>query len=141
MEITLGASNPLPLYQQLVEQLRRQILLGVLEPGDKLPTVRELAVQARVNRNTAARAVQALEAAGLVHTRVGRGTFVADDARERGGAALDAALDELLDRTIGQARQLGVDLASLPGRLESRIERVVLSEDPGRPEGAEEDPR
>lgn len=141
MEISLEASNPLPLYQQLVEQLRRQILLGALEAGEKLPTVRELAVQARVNRNTAARAVQALEAAGLVHTRVGRGTFVADEARERGAAALEAALDELLDRTIEQARQLGADPATLPGRLQTRLESALLAEDPGGPESAEEDPR
>lgn len=139
MEISLEASNPLPLYQQLVEQLRRQILLGVLEAGDRLPTVRELAVKARVNRNTAARAIQALEAAGLVHTRVGRGTFVADGARERGGAALEAALDELLDRTIEQARQLGADPATLPERLASRLDEAGPSAGPACSEGSREE--
>ncbi len=123
MNIRLDTSNPLPLYQQLVGELRRQILLGALASGDKLPTVRELAVLARVNRNTAARAVQTLEAAGLVHTRVGRGTFVAKDAPGPGGAALEAALEELLDQTINDACQLGADPATLPQRLQLRIER------------------
>lgn len=127
MEIYLETANPVPLYQQLVDQLRRQITLGILEPGSKLPTVRELAVLTRVNRNTAARAIQVLEANGLVNTRVGRGTFVAEDARERTSAALDGALDKLLDRTIHEAVGLGASIETLPRRLQARID---LGDDP-----------
>ncbi len=121
MQISLRPSDPLPLYRQLVEQLRRQILLGILAPGSRIPPVRDLAVMARVNRNTAARAVQALEAAGLVCARVGRGTFVADDAPVRARASLGEALDALLDRTIDEARLLGADLEELPARLAARL--------------------
>ncbi len=127
MEIYLETTNPVPLYQQLVDQLRRQITLGILEPGSKLPTVRELAVLTRVNRNTAARAIQVLEADGLVNTRVGRGTFVAEDARERTRTALEGALNKLLDRTIREAAGLGAPIETLPRRLQARID---LGEDP-----------
>ena len=63
MDFDLDPGSPVPIYQQLVEGLRRQVAIGALRPGDRLPTVRELAVRHRVNRNTAARAVQELEAA------------------------------------------------------------------------------
>jgi len=124
MQLNLEAQSPVPLYQQIVDQIRRQISLGFVEAGAKLPTVRELAVQARVNRNTAARAIQNLEAMGLVYTRVGRGTFVADGARALCAQGVGGALDELLDRVIGEARDLGVDLSTLPKRLQERIDIV-----------------
>jgi GntR family transcriptional regulator len=120
--IDVDPRNPLPLYLQLIEQLRRQIVLGALRPGDRLPTVRELASRARINRNTAARAIRALEAEGLVWTRVGQGTFVADDAPETGSVAHRAALEAALDRLIDEAMSLGTDLAGLPEGLARRIE-------------------
>jgi GntR family transcriptional regulator len=120
--IDVDPRNPLPLYLQLIEQLRRQIVLGALRPGDRLPTVRELAARARVNRNTAARAIQALEGQGLVWTRVGQGTFVADDAAEARSAAHRAALEAALDRLIDEASSLGAELARLPEGLARRIE-------------------
>ena len=134
MELHLDPSDPTPLYRQLFDELRRRILVGTLGPGDRLPTVRELAVLARVNRNTAARAVQALEEEGLVTSRVGRGTFVTDRPRTGPDPALDRALDDLLDRLIDDSRRLGADPSTLPRRLAARLrERGPLArrqEDP-----------
>ena len=56
--IRLDPASPIALYLQISEQIRRLIAIGALRPGDRLPTVRDLAVQTRVNRNTAARAIQ-----------------------------------------------------------------------------------
>ncbi len=120
MDLHLDPASPVPLYRQLFEELRRRILLGALRPGEKLPTVRELAVLARVNRNTAARAIQALEQAGLVTSRVGRGTFVTARA-PASNRALERAVDDLLDRLIDEARRLGADPGTLPARLASRL--------------------
>ena len=78
MEFQLDPASSTPLYKQIVDQIRRRIAQGVLRSGDRLPAVRDLAVRSRVNRNTAARAFQELEAAGIVRSRVGQGTFVAD---------------------------------------------------------------
>lgn len=78
MELRIDPSLAVPVYAQVVEQVRTLIALRALRPGDKLPSVRELAAQVRINRNTAAKAYQLLEAAGVLETRAGQGTFVAD---------------------------------------------------------------
>lgn len=80
MNLTLDPQNPASLFRQLADALRREISRGTWRPGERVPTVRDLAVMARVNRNTASRAIQALEATGLVSSRVGQGTFVTEQA-------------------------------------------------------------
>lgn len=117
----LDAASPIPLYQQIVEQVRRLTALGALRPGDRFLTVRELAAKARVNRNTAARAIQELEREGIVRTRVGRGTFVAQ-APPRPAAAREAAMDEAIDRLLVDASTLGIPLEELGWKLSKRIE-------------------
>lgn len=118
----LDPASPVPLYAQIVAEVRRLVALGGLRPGDRFLTVRELAAHARVNRNTAARAIQELERAGLVRTRVGHGTFVADDAPVLPPAERDGVLDAALDRVVVDAQTLGVPLEELGWRLSRRIE-------------------
>ena len=79
MFITVDLSNPKPTYLQIVEAVRRAIATGALKQGERLPPIREAAVQARVNRNTVSRAYLELEHQGLVRTRQGSGCFVTDD--------------------------------------------------------------
>ena len=64
MELRIDPASAVPVYAQVVDQIRMLIALRALRPGDKLPSVRELAAQVRINRNTAAKAYQLLEAAG-----------------------------------------------------------------------------
>ncbi|HEX9700384.1 MAG TPA: GntR family transcriptional regulator [Acidobacteriota bacterium] len=78
MELRIDPSSAVPVYAQVVEQVRTLVALRALRPGDRLPSVRELAAQVRINRNTAAKAYQLLEAMGVLATRAGQGTFVAD---------------------------------------------------------------
>jgi len=115
-------TSPVPLYLQIAEQLRRLIALGALRPGEKLPTVRELAVQARVNRNTAARAIQRLESEGVIRTRVGQGTFVQDPGGRLDRARCEEAVDRRLDGVLVEAHTLGMPLEELGWRLSRRIE-------------------
>jgi len=121
MELDLDPADPTPLYLQITARIRRLIALGALREGDRVPTVREIAVRGRVNRNTAARAIQELERHGVVRTRVGQGTFVARDDGAVDVRARDAAVDERLDRVVEEAARLGAPLASLPERLRVRI--------------------
>jgi len=79
MIITVDLSNPKPTYLQIVEGVRRAIATGALKAGDRLPTIRDVAVQARVNRNTVSRAYLELEHQGLVRPRQGSGVYVTDD--------------------------------------------------------------
>lgn len=76
--ITLNYRNKMSLCDQILTELRSQILSGQLQPGERLPTVRQLAIQLRVNFNTVARAYRILDSEGMITTRQGQGTFVID---------------------------------------------------------------
>ena len=123
MELDLDPRSPVPLYLQIAEQVRRLVALGALRPGDRLPTIRDLAVRTRVNRNTAARAIQLLETEGVVRTRVGSGTFVVEDGAPRiDGARREEAMEQAIDHLVVEAFTLGVPLEELGWRLSRRIE-------------------
>ena len=125
MNIDLDARSPVPLYLQIVERVRRLVALGVLEPGDRFPTVRELAVTAHVNRNTAARAVSELERGGLVRTRVGQGTFVSASASTVAPKEREAALDAAIERLVIDAHTLGVPPEELGWRVQRKLEHFA----------------
>jgi GntR family transcriptional regulator len=120
--IEIDPASPVPLYLQIADQMRRLIAMGALKPGDRVPAVRELAVTTRVNRNTAARAIQHLESEGVVRTRVGQGTFVEESAPKIDRARRDQTIDESLDRLLVEAHTLGLPLEELGWRLSRRIE-------------------
>ena len=72
-----------PIYQQVIEQLKRAISLGVYQVGEPIPTIREMALHLQVNPNTVAKGVRELEREGLLVTRVGKGSFVSEQALEQ----------------------------------------------------------
>jgi GntR family transcriptional regulator len=136
--IQLDPSSPVALYLQISDQVRRWVALGALRPGDRLPTVRELAARTRVNRNTAARAIQQLEVEGIVRTRVGQGTFVAEGAAAAGRERLERWVDAAIDRLLVDARTAGISLEDLGGRLAKRIERFNRDQEAGGRRGNDE---
>jgi GntR family transcriptional regulator len=82
--VSIDPQDATPIYAQLERALRASIATGRLQPGDQLPTVRQLAVELRVNANTVARVYAELERAGVIETRRGVGSFItatADEAR------------------------------------------------------------
>ncbi|MBX3734367.1 MAG: GntR family transcriptional regulator [Verrucomicrobiae bacterium] len=112
-----------PVYQQILQQVKAATACGVLRPGEALPSVRALAEALRINRNTAARAYAALEAEGVIETRQGAGCFV----RANGVPSLRRAVraDRLsaeLDAVIVQAHHLQIDDRQLKALLEERLE-------------------
>jgi GntR family transcriptional regulator len=119
--IDIDPTNPVPLYRQIAQQVRRLVAIGALKPGDQLPTVRELAVRVRVNRNTAARAIQELESSGLVRTRVGKGTFVAEPAERTDRVECMRAMDRSIDLLLVEAQTSGMTLHELQARLSRRV--------------------
>jgi GntR family transcriptional regulator len=80
MEITVVTTSPEPVYEQIVRQIQDRVASGELEPGAPLPTVRQLAGDLQLNRNTVARAYKQLEDRGVILTAGRKGTFVRDDA-------------------------------------------------------------
>ena len=91
-----------PIYTQIVENFRLQIATGVLQPGDKLPSVRELAQQMSINPNTIQRAYRELELQGVIQTIPGKGCFVCGIADRPDWSALDKAVAQLLASGISR---------------------------------------
>ncbi len=110
--IRIDQASRVPIYAQIVEQIKSQIAAGQLTPGDQLPTIRRLATDLRINFNTVVRAYLELESEGSISTKRGRGTFVADSPEEEALAEMRdekmemiiaTALEELLN--LGYSRQ------------------------------------
>jgi GntR family transcriptional regulator len=78
MHIQVDFRSAQPIYQQIVDQIRDMVAGGSLQPGDQLPTVRQLATDLRVNFNTVARAYRLLDEAGMISTQQGRGTYICE---------------------------------------------------------------
>ena len=75
----MNFDSNLPIYIQIMDLIKRQVITGDLKEGDKLPSVREIAIQLKVNPNTIQRSYQELERENLVYTQRGMGTFVTED--------------------------------------------------------------
>src|ERR1700712_1491435 len=116
----LASRSSLPPYAQLVEQVRQALLTGVLRPGDRLPTVKEVAGALAVNPNTVSKAYRDLEHEGLVEGRQGVGTFVV--RRPDGPPPLiQAQLSRGLATWIGKARAAGLADTDIESLLRSTL--------------------
>jgi GntR family transcriptional regulator len=105
----LDPRSGVPAYRQLVDQVRQAVRLGLLQPGDQLPPVREVVTQIMINPNTVHRAYRDLEADGLVEGRQGRGTFILEAAVPSAAPERRAELQEELAAWVGKARSAGMD--------------------------------
>jgi GntR family transcriptional regulator len=97
-----------PIYRQIVDQIRRQIMTGELGEGEQLATVRELASQVKVNPMTVSKAYALLEGEGLLERRRGIGLFVAQIGREIKEQTSARLLDEVLSKAAAAAVQMGI---------------------------------
>ena len=118
---SLSPSHPMPLYAQLTRAIRFAIATGRLRVGEQLPTVRQLAVELRVNDNTVAKVYAELERTGILETRRGVGTFVsarqfAISHREEH----EKHLNELVDRFLEEAGAMGFSIDDVLEQLQSR---------------------
>lgn len=123
MDLQLDPASAVPIYAQIVDQVRALVATRAFRPGDKLPSVRELAARLRVNRNTAAKAYQALEADGIVETRAGQGCFIADGGPRWSRAERYRRIDLSVDRTLVEAHHLEIPLQEVPHIVDRRIKK------------------
>ncbi|MFI5571197.1 GntR family transcriptional regulator [Streptomyces sp. NPDC051740] len=112
IEFHLNSRSGLPPYQQLVQQVRHALRLGLLHEGDRLPTVKDVAKQMAVNPNTVLKAYRELEHDGLVAARPGVGTFVTRTLAD-GTLAAHGPLRKDLQRWLTKARLAGLDEESI----------------------------
>jgi GntR family transcriptional regulator len=108
MQIEIDLISKIPIYVQIIDQIKHMIATGVLRPNDQLPTVRQLATDLRVNFNTIARAYRMLDEEGLISTQHGRGTYILPLPSEKNGELLrQNDLDWLTRHYLGEAAHLG----------------------------------
>ena len=109
--VVIDYRSGVPIYVQIVEQVRQRVSTGELRPGDQLPTVRQMATDLRVNFNTVARAYRLLDEAGLISTQQGRGTYIWEGPTEETLKHLKKkSLEELARNYLDKASQLGYSL-------------------------------
>lgn len=124
MLLTVSPHNPIPLYQQVVEQVRAKILAGELRPEDPLPSIRELARDLTTSVITTKRAYLELEKEGLLVIRPGLGTFVARVTPEKLQELKRARVREQLRAAVREARQVGLG----PQELQEMLEDVLTEQ-------------
>jgi GntR family transcriptional regulator len=120
MQIHISPNGGVPIYLQIVNQVKYLVASGRLQPGEELTPIRVLADQLVVNPNTVARAYRELEVAGVVTKRRTAGTYVSDAGSPLARRERLKILTERVDALLAESRQLGVDLEELLGLLRQR---------------------
>lgn len=108
MEIIIDIDDPVPLFAQLVTQIKNAVLGDKIFPGDALPSIRQLANDLELNNKTVAKAYRLLERDSVIQTKGYRGTFIHPDAKTNSTVDLNAEVLTTLSETIEAFRQSGV---------------------------------
>lgn len=124
MQIQISSADGVPIYQQIVNQVRHLIAAGRLQPGEELLPIRVLAEQLTVNPNTVARAYLELERAGVVTKRHGTGTYVSETASPLPRREKLKALRPRVDALLVEAAHLDVDLEEILGLVREGYETI-----------------
>lgn len=129
-ELTISQADRRPMYLQIMEQVRRRVAMGDWLPGQEIPSIRALAASTRVSVITIKRAFLELEREGVVVTRQGRGTFVAENVN-LSRTLREQELEGHLTRAAGVGRELGLTSSELEVRLRDVVKQLAV----GAPDG------
>jgi GntR family transcriptional regulator len=124
MRFTIDPKSGVPFYRQIIDQVQFAIADGRLGHGDRLPTVRQLAVELKINPNTVARAYQELEIKGVVNTQMGTGTFIGNEKIEISDVERRRMLDQVCTELLSRASAYGLTLREV---IEALAERAKES--------------
>ena len=121
---TVDPRSGVPIYLQIVEQVKRSVALGVLAPGEQLPTVKQLSADLVVNPNTISRAYRELERDLVIETLPGRGSFITTNGSVAGAkrAAADVAREALI-QAVREAKSMGLVRDELQIMFERELDR------------------
>ena len=120
IELHLDTGSGVPPYLQIVQQVRQAISLGVLRPGDQLPTIKEVVGSLAINPNTVAKAYRELDLAGVIDARRGQGTFVADGVEGSSQRDYEPLRVELVE-WLARARAAGLDDVAIRALVDSTL--------------------
>jgi GntR family transcriptional regulator len=122
-QFALDLHTGVPVYRQLVDQVRAGVASGSLAAGDQLPTVRQLAVDLEINPNTVMRAYRELELGGLLETHQGTGTFISGKKLEKKSVERERQLNQMAAEAAARAGAAGFTLEDLIDRLQEMLPR------------------
>ena len=106
MDITINLTDGVPIYRQIVNQVKYLVASGLLKPGEELPPIRTLALQLKVTPNTIVKAYDELEISGVVHKRRGSGTFVSEARPHLALRERRRIVEQRIDGLLAEAHQL-----------------------------------
>ena len=120
INFALDKRSPVPFYRQIADQVLAGVSCGAIAPGDRLPTIREMAVNLEVNPNTVVKAYSYLEMLGILDTQQGSGVYVKPRTASGGLSETDRRrmLDGLCRDFVGRAQVMGFDVTEVLMRLE-----------------------
>jgi GntR family transcriptional regulator len=122
MFIKISFTSGIPTYLQIVEQVKYAAASGSLRPGDALPSIRILAEQLRINRNTVAKAYAELEHQGVIEIVQGKGAFLSSQVSPFNGRIQASVLNEAIDSVIVQAHHFQISRERLLERIHQRLD-------------------
>ena len=117
MLISIDAADARPIYVQIMDEIKRAVVLGTVKPDDPLPSVRQLAGDLRVNPNTVQQAYRELERGGLVYVRRGQGTFVAAEGASQTDRERRELARMVAQRALREAYRNGLSVDELLGAI------------------------
>jgi len=123
----LSSQSGVSAYLQIAKQVRTAMQLGLLQPGDQLPTVKEVVGTLAINPNTVLKAYQLLEHQGLVEGRQGQGTFVSV-ALPGPSPTQQASLRRSLDRWVRSAFDAGLDAEGIAAMVDDRLHELTIED-------------
>jgi GntR family transcriptional regulator len=129
-----------PVYLQLVDQVRYAAASGALRPGEALPSIRPLAGELRVNRNTVAKAYTELESLGVIETIGGKGCFLKENESPLSKEVRHKVLVARIDEAVVTAHQMQVSPQALTGLVEERIRFFERKKAAAQPDKEEKEP-
>ena len=124
MQYAIDTKSGVPFYRQIIEQVKFAIARGDLGPGDRLPTVRQLAVDLSVNPNTVVRAYREMEIEGVLDTQQGSGTFVGNARSDVDQLERQRMLDQILTDMLARASSYGFTVDDVLEGLRQRKEET-----------------
>jgi len=125
ISFSLNQENGAPIYRQIIQQIEYAVLSGRMRRGDRLPTIRSLAVELKTNPNTIAKAYGELEIRGVVETQVGSGTYISGKKPVPEDDSLNRRIREVIGRFAREMRALGVE----KGDLVKTVDIYIKEED------------
>lgn len=122
--LTVDPRSGVPIYLQVIDQVKRSVAVGVLAAGEQLPTVKQLALDLTINPNTVAKAYRELERDGIIETAPGRGSFVKSNGvvENAKAAATDVARD-VMTAAVREAKSIGLSADEIRALAHAAIDR------------------